>query len=159
MNSSLYPEIDLTLQVTIPLLDVVAEDAVGIEEEDAAVGREGSLDDRRVGAHHAVEQDGTSRGLLEPDRMPGADGEAVPADRGPVRGLTHGHDLAGRGDRGRSRHDVRSIGQRPGQGDPGDPEGVQESEESPTGGGGAVRRASFQGHPSFLPNRENFTPV
>ena len=135
------------------------EDAVGVEEEDPAVGREGALDDRGVGAHHAVEQDGTSRGLLEVDRMAGADGEALPADRGAVRALAHGHDLADRGDGSRSRRDVRGAGQGARQGDPGDPEGVQESEEAPAGGGGAARRTSFQGHPSILPRRGNFTPV
>ena len=110
------------------------EDAVGVEEEDPAVGREGALDDRGVGAHHAVEQDGSSRGLLEVDRMAGADREALPADRGAVRGLAYGHDLTDRGGRGRARRDVRGDGQGSRAGDPGDPEGVQESEEAPTGG-------------------------
>ena len=74
------------------------QDAVGVEQEDLAVGREVALEDRGIGADDAVEGDGGGRGLDEADGLAGGDVEAPPLDDGPGGGLGDGHPRGGGGD-------------------------------------------------------------
>ena len=79
------------------------EDAVGIDQEDVAVGGERAADDGSFGARHAVEHDGGGVGLLEMHRVAGTDGEALPVDDRLGGGLVDGHRRPLGRDRRRAR--------------------------------------------------------
>ncbi|KAF1855028.1 hypothetical protein Lal_00008405, partial [Lupinus albus] len=67
--------------------------AIGVDQEDPAVGIQLAHDLRAVAAHHAVEGDGIAAGLVEGHPLAGADVEALPVDRQLVAGLVDDHLL------------------------------------------------------------------
>ena len=70
-------------------------DAVGIKQEQAAVGLQLAVDLRGLAAGHPVEQGGGGRGLDEFHRFAGADGKIRPVDHRLRRGLGDRQDVAG----------------------------------------------------------------
>ena len=55
-------------------------DAIWIDQEDGAVGRERAGDGRRIAADHAIERDGCAGWLLEFGTFTRSDAEALPID-------------------------------------------------------------------------------
>ena len=71
-------------------------DAAGVEQPDAAVGAQAAQDERRVTAHHAVDQDRIGTGLLHQHALAAGNRETLPVQPGARAGLRNGH-LAGGG--------------------------------------------------------------
>ena len=90
------------------------QDAVGVDEEDLAVGGQLALDARGGGAAGAVEGDGGTVGLLEIDGCLAADVEVLPVDDGALAALVDRHGRAGAADGGLSGADLPAAGQRRG---------------------------------------------
>ena len=90
------------------------EDAVGVDEEDLAVGGELAFDARGGGAAGAVEGDGGAVGLLEIDGCLAADVEVLPVDDGALAALVDRHGRAGAADGGLAGADLPAAGQRRG---------------------------------------------
>ena len=67
--------------VDVDLRGAIEQDAVGIDQVDLAVGRQGALDHRGIGTADVVHGLGRTAGLVEADRVALADVKAVPADR------------------------------------------------------------------------------
>ena len=85
------------------------EDAVGIEEEHPAVGREPAKQLRRIHPLHPVERNRARRGLAEGDRGACADVEGLPIDGHPLGALLDGQC-------GARLADVRRAGNHAGAG-------------------------------------------
>ena len=70
--------------------------AVGVDQEDLAVGAHAAEDVGRRAAHHPVEDHGRAAGLDELDVVAAADGEALPVDDRAVDDLIDHHAVGGR---------------------------------------------------------------
>ena len=66
------------------------EDAVGVDQQHLAIGRDAAEDGRGIRTDDAVEHHRRRAGLLEAHRLVGADAEALPVDRGAGARLLHG---------------------------------------------------------------------
>ncbi len=87
--------------------------AVGIDQEDPAIGVQLAHDQGAVDAEYAVERDRVRAGLVEGDLLPGTDVEALPVDRQFVAGLVDDQLVAaGRADLAAAGHDVAAGRQR-----------------------------------------------
>src|SRR5208282_1900505 len=67
-----------TLRVHLPA--GADHDAVGVDDDDAAIGLEGTVDFSRIAGKHTVQGDGGGGGLEEFDDVTLADGKLLPVD-------------------------------------------------------------------------------
>ena len=82
------------------------EDAVGVEQENAPVGRERALDHGRIRSRHPVEGDRRRGRLDETDGTPLPHGEIIPLECDPIRRLADRHHRTCRRDGRLSRHQL-----------------------------------------------------
>ena len=103
----------------VDLRSLTEQDAVGIDQEHLAVGRQAAEDRRGVRSEDPVERDGPAIGLHEDDAAAATDREALPVDRRVLGRLVDG-DVARPGCNGRATTRDRpaggkglSLGRRP----------------------------------------------
>ena len=80
--------------------------AIGVDQEDLAIGIECALDHRDIGTHNSVERHGACRGLNEIYRVAHTDVEALPVGGHTVCRLGNRHGLARLGDAASTGNDV-----------------------------------------------------
>ncbi|MCY1454599.1 hypothetical protein D9M71_716760 [compost metagenome] len=85
--------------------------AVGIDQEDPAIGVQLAHDFGAVDAKYAVKCNRVGAGLVEGDLLPGTNIEALPVDRGTCAGGVHLHLLVLLPDRRLAADDLSGLGQ------------------------------------------------